>query len=62
LKVTNIVGQDIRTLVNENKTAGFYEVKWDGNNEQGHRVSTGVYLYSLESNGFVQIRKMLIVQ
>jgi hypothetical protein len=62
LRVINLRGQQVRTLVNEEKPSGFYEVRWDGNNDHGQRVASGVYLYRLESREFVQTRKMVFLQ
>ncbi|NQT24063.1 hypothetical protein HQ585_01780 [candidate division KSB1 bacterium] len=62
LKVINFLGQEVRTLANEYKTAGFYKVIWDGKNERSQRVSSGVYLRRLKSSEFVRTRKMLALQ
>ncbi|MFQ6114898.1 MAG: FlgD immunoglobulin-like domain containing protein, partial [bacterium] len=62
LKVINLLGQEVRTLVDEDKPAGFYEVMWDGKDNHGQRVASGVYLYRLETKEFVQNRKMLLLQ
>ncbi|ODS41143.1 MAG: hypothetical protein A7315_02155 [Candidatus Altiarchaeales archaeon WOR_SM1_79] len=57
----NLLGQEVCTLVNEDKPVGCYEVTWDGKNDHGHRVASGVYLYRLESKDFVQTRKMILL-
>lgn len=57
LKVYDILGNEIATLVNEEKPAGTYEVNFDAS-----RLSSGVYLYKLQSNGQVQTRKMLLLK
>jgi len=62
LRVMNLLGQEVCTLVNEDKPVGFYEVIWDGKNHHGQRVASGVYLYRLESKDFVQTRKMILLQ
>ncbi|MFQ6113029.1 MAG: kelch repeat-containing protein [bacterium] len=62
LKVMNLLGQEVRTLVDEEKPTGVYEVMWDGKDNHGQRVATGVYLYKLETRGFVQTRKMVLLQ
>jgi hypothetical protein len=62
LKVYNIVGEEICTLVDEVKPVGSFEVLWDGRDNTGHRVPSGVYLYRIEAQGFVQTRKMLLMQ
>ncbi len=62
LKVMNLLGQEVRTLVDEDKRVGFYEVVWDGRDNHGQRVVSGLYLYRLEARGFVQTRKMLLLR
>jgi hypothetical protein len=49
--IYNLRGELIRTLVNGNHTAGWYNVVWNGRNDSGLPVSTGVYIYSLKSSG-----------
>ncbi len=61
LKIINLQDQHVRTLVNEEKPAGFHEVVWDGKNDHGQRMKSGVYLYRLEGMDSPQIRKMLLL-
>lgn len=61
--VYNILGQKVKTLVNRYFDAGIHEVKWDGTNICGNRVSSGVYFYRLVVNGkVVDTKKMLMVK
>ncbi len=62
LAVFNISGQKVRTLVNERVAAGGYQTVWDGRDDRGNSVSTGVYLYRLSANNTVQSKKMLFVK
>lgn len=62
LKVYNILGQEVRSLVNGFKPIGRYQVMWDGRNNSGSLVSSGVYLYRMEAGKFIQTRKMLLVK
>lgn len=62
LRVYNMLGQEVRTLVNQVRSPGRYEVTWDGRNQAGHAVSSGVYIYRLEATNFVRSRKMLFVK
>jgi hypothetical protein len=57
LKIFNVLGKEIKTLVNENKEAGSYEIKF---NSEG--LSSGVYFYKLESGEFSKIRKMILLR
>jgi len=58
LSVFNMLGQKVRTLVNGSKPAGVHTLEWDGRDEMGQRVSTGIYLYTL-SNGSKSITKKM---
>ena len=63
LKIYNILGQEIKTLVHGEKSAGFYTLQWDGTNSLGVRVSSGLYIYRISTNsGFVRSRKMLYLK
>jgi flagellar hook assembly protein FlgD len=62
LKIYDILGREIKTLINEIKTAGFYSVEWDGKNSIGQSVGSGVYFYQLKSgNGSVSTKKMVLL-
>ncbi|MDP1677551.1 MAG: right-handed parallel beta-helix repeat-containing protein [Bacteroidota bacterium] len=60
--IYNITGQIVRTLVNGNYMAGEYSVQWDGVDENGYRVSSGLYFFRMVSNNFVSVKKMLMVK
>ncbi len=62
LAVYNLLGERIRTLVNGQVSAGFHEIAWDGRDEAGRSVSSGVYLYRLETEGFSKAVKMLLLR
>jgi len=60
--IYNLSGQKVRTLINGKKMAGFHEVMWSGKDDLGNPVATGVYLYQLSVNGFIQTRKMIFLE
>jgi hypothetical protein len=62
LKVFNLLGQEVATLVDSYQQAGNYELRWQGANNLGQKVASGVYLYRLESAGMVQSRKMVLMK
>ena len=62
LKVYNVNGELVRTLANENRAAGSYSLTWDGHNDAGQPVSSGVYFYKLVTNNFSQTKKMVLLK
>ena len=62
LTIYNQLGQQVRTLVYEKQAAGPYQIEWDGRNNSGKRISSGVYLYRLKASSFVETRKMVLLQ
>ncbi len=63
LTVYNVLGQPVRTLVAERQNAGRYVVEWDATNDQGHRLSAGMYFYRLQAGGdFREVKKMLLLK
>ncbi len=62
LKIYNVMGQTVQTLVNETKEPGYYEAFWDGRDAAGEEVASGIYLYRLESKDFVAGRKFLLMR
>jgi hypothetical protein len=61
LNIYNLLGQKIRSLVNDMKTPGTYQILWDGRDDHGNNVATGMYLYQLRSeNAFITKKMMLI--
>jgi 1,4-alpha-glucan branching enzyme len=62
IKIYDILGREIKTLVNDVKTAGTYSSTWHGDNNFGNKVSSGIYLYRMEAGLFVQSRKMILLK
>lgn len=62
INIYNILGQKVRALLREAKAPGFYSVQWDGRNDFGQVVSTGVYVYRLRAGSFIQTKKMMFVK
>ncbi|MDP2209087.1 MAG: FlgD immunoglobulin-like domain containing protein [Bacteroidota bacterium] len=60
--VYNILGQKVRTLVNEIRPAGYHTVEWNGKNEQGNNVPSGVYFIRMVSGSFSKVNKMLMLK
>lgn len=62
LDIVNAKGQNIRTLVRENQTAGYHQVIWDGANQTGNPVPTGIYFYILHAGQPLQVGKMEVIR
>ncbi len=62
LKIFNIKGQLIRTLINEQLSASPYSVVWNGKNDNGNHVSTGVYLYRLQADTKLSVKKCILLK
>lgn len=62
LKIYNLLGQEIRTLVQGKPRAGIHQVVWDGRNDAGSPVSAGIYLYRLQSGTYQSTKKMTLVK
>ncbi|MGP8330497.1 MAG: T9SS type A sorting domain-containing protein [Methanosarcinaceae archaeon] len=62
LKIYNLQGQEIKTLVNKFQTAGIKSVVWNGLDEQSHKVSSGIYIYQIKTSDLIKSKKMILVQ
>ena len=62
IRVFDMSGNAVKTLVNEIISSGFKSVQWNATNNQGQPVSAGVYLYSIEAGEFRQTKKMILLK
>jgi hypothetical protein len=62
LRIFNVSGHLVRTLVNEELSSDIHQVIWDGRDERGSRVSSGVYFYRLEAPEFVDQKKLVVLK
>ncbi len=62
LEIYNLIGQRIASLVSERLGAGKYEVQWDGRDQSGATVSSGIYFYRLETRDAIISKKMLLLK
>ncbi|MFC1540220.1 S8 family serine peptidase [Gemmatimonadota bacterium] len=62
LRIMNIRGQTLRTLVDDEKSAGWHTVMWDGRNEGGDQVASGIYLYLIEVEGKNILMRMTLIR
>ena len=62
IKIYNVAGALVRTLVDDMKDTGAYSILWDGRNNAGTAVASGIYFYKMETKGFSQTRKMVMLR
>ena len=62
LKIYDMLGREIKTLVNNEQNTGIYNVQWNGDNNYGSKVSSGIYLYKIEAGNFMMTKKMILLK
>ena len=62
LKIYNVAGQLVRTLVDSDMNAGAYTETWNGRSNTGNSVSSGVYFYKLVTKDFSMTKKMVLLK
>lgn len=62
LDVYDVIGRKINTILGETKPAGSYSVEWNGKDNRGKRVTSGVYIYKLKAGDFIDAKKMILLQ
>jgi len=62
LKVYNMLGQLVRTIVDEQQVEGYHEALWDGRNEIGATVASGIYVYRMTAGNFVETKRMILMK
>jgi hypothetical protein len=62
IKVYNMRGQEVTTLVDASQNAGNHSITWDGKTDTGDQVSSGIYIYHLSTTDFTQTRKMVMLK
>ncbi|HTX19250.1 MAG TPA: T9SS type A sorting domain-containing protein [Bacteroidota bacterium] len=62
LKVYDVLGREVRTLVNARVAAGYQQVVWDGRNELGGHVASGMYIYRITAGTFTSVKKMMMLK
>lgn len=62
LEIFNLLGQRVATLVERKQPAGYYTMQWNGKDNFGRNVASGVYLYRLQAGEFLQVRKLTLLR
>jgi len=62
ITIYDLLGRQVKTLVNQGQNAGFNSIKWNATNDYGEPVSAGIYLYQIQAGTFYQTRKMALLR
>ncbi len=62
LDVYNMLGQKIKTLVDQNEVAGVHRIVWNGKNEFGKKMASGIYLYQMQTTNYKATKRMLLLR
>jgi hypothetical protein len=62
LIIYDLLGREVHVLIDKVMDPGYYSTQWNGRNQHGQTVGAGVYFYQIQSNGFIQTRKMLLLK
>ena len=62
IMIYDIMGREVRTLVNEFQELGYRNIRWDATDNLGRSVSAGMYIYTIQAGNFRQIRKMVLLK
>lgn len=62
LKIYNMLGQEVKTLISKEMKAGAHSVNWAGDNNYGQKVTSGTYIYQISAGEFMQAKKMILLK
>jgi hypothetical protein len=60
--IYNMLGQKVRTLIDKQMATGYHAIKWDGRNDFGTTVASGLYLYAIRAGNYYEVKKMVLMQ
>ncbi|MCK5087463.1 MAG: T9SS type A sorting domain-containing protein, partial [Melioribacteraceae bacterium] len=62
VKIYDVLGREVMTLLNEVQNRGVYDVVWKGTNNYGAKVGSGIYFYRVETDKIAQVMKMILLK
>jgi flagellar hook assembly protein FlgD len=62
LTIHNILGQKVMTLVNESQSAGYKMSRWDGRDDKGNEIASGLYFYKIKTPKYSETKKMILLR
>ena len=61
-QIIDMLGRQVKTLINQTQDAGYRSVIWNATNDYGKPVSAGIYLYQIQAGGYMQTKKMVLLK
>lgn len=62
ITIFNVQGQEVKNLVNEEQAAGYHAISWNGQDNRGHRVGSGIYICQMKAENYIGMKKLAIVK
>jgi hypothetical protein len=62
LRIFDIMGRQVKTLIDEEKDAGYHYLIWEGKDDKGRPVTSGIYFYRLETSSFTFVQKLMLLR
>ncbi|MDP6877460.1 MAG: T9SS type A sorting domain-containing protein, partial [Candidatus Marinimicrobia bacterium] len=62
ITIYDMMGREVKTIVNQTQDAGYRSVVWDATNDYGNPVSAGIYLYQIQAGNYIQTKKMVLLK
>ncbi|MCJ7497529.1 MAG: T9SS type A sorting domain-containing protein, partial [candidate division Zixibacteria bacterium] len=60
--IYNLLGQKVRVLVEDAQSPGYYTIYWDGRNDRGEDITSGIYFYRIQTGSFTKTAKMSLLK
>ena len=62
ITIFDILGREVKTIVNQYQNAGYRSITWNATNDHGHSVNAGVYLYRIQAGNYTLAKKMVLLK
>ncbi len=62
IKIYDMLGREVKTLINEEKNAGVHNITWNADNNYGSKIASGTYIYTIKAGKFFQAKKMIMLK
>ena len=62
ISIINLLGQSVKTIKNDNQIAGQHEIFWDGTDQSGRFIASGIYFYQINSGEYTESKKMIMLK